>query len=267
MLQPLPHQSTTLFIMAHQDDEFGIFGEIELCLSDGNRAIMIYLTDGGAGKAAPSIRNQESISVLRSLGVQQSDIHFMGYDLGIPDGHLVDHLDQAYSAVIDISQHAKNVTKVVMHAWEGGHQDHDAAHLVGIAIARKYGVIGASRQFPLYRRDPRSQMPFVMFRPLSANGDISTTSIPLARRVGYIALMTRYRSQKKTFLGLMPLILWHYTISGTQLLQPVNLARIDNEPHAGQLLYEKRSPHTYKEFRQRSGAFREQIAAMPLTSR
>ena len=39
-----------------------------------------------------------------------------------------------------------------MHAWEGGHQDHDAVHIVGVRSAQRCGVLASSRQFPLYRR-------------------------------------------------------------------------------------------------------------------
>src|SRR5215467_13204475 len=38
----------TLFLLAHQDDEFGVFFEIEDTLANGGRAICVYLTDGGA---------------------------------------------------------------------------------------------------------------------------------------------------------------------------------------------------------------------------
>jgi LmbE family N-acetylglucosaminyl deacetylase len=249
------HRAITLFLFAHQDDEMGAFGEIDSVISQGGRPICLYLTDGGAGRALPALRNTESTDVMRQLGVPEADLHFIGTQIAIPDGSLVRHLDRAFAAAIDVCSAFGAINKVVMHAWEGGHQDHDAAHLVGLAMAKHFGIEQDSRQFTLYRYNAKSILPFVIFQPLKSNGPVLATKISRTRRRHYVKLLTLYRSQKKSMLGLFPFIVWHYLTAGTQLLQPVDLSRIAEDPHAGQLLYEKRSSMTREQFRGQSAGF------------
>lgn len=233
----------------------GAFGEIDSVISQGGQPICLYLTDGGAGRALPTVRNTESTAVMKQLGVPETDLHFIGTEIAIPDGSLVHHLERAFAATIDICLAFGNIDRVVMHAWEGGHQDHDAAHLVGLAVAQHLGIAQGSRQFTLYRHDPESILPFVMFQPLKANGPVLATRISRPRLLHYMKLVTLYRSQKKTVLGLFPFIVWHYLRAGTQMLQPIRLSRIAEYPHAGNLLYEKRSSMTRRRFRELSDEF------------
>lgn len=247
---------TTLFLFAHQDDEMGVFGEIQATLARGEQVACAYLTDGTAGRYDPSIRNRESTSALARFGVAKERLRFIGADLAIPDGRLVDHLDEVFAASQSFAKGLGAVARIVMHAWEGGHQDHDAVHLIGIALARAMNLVEASQQFPLYRRLPGALLPFVMFQPIASNGLVISTPLPLSSRLRYLNMLTKYPSQRKTMIGLGPLIVWHYLVHGGQQLQPVSLVRVSELPHAGKLLYEFRSKMSWTEFSNRSEPFR-----------
>jgi LmbE family N-acetylglucosaminyl deacetylase len=247
---------TTLFLFAHQDDEMGVFGEIEATIARGEQVACAYLTDGTAGRYDPAIRNRESTSALAALGVAAGRLNFIGTDLAIPDGRLVEHLDAAFDAVQSLARQLGTVNRIVMHAWEGGHQDHDAVHLIGVALAQSIDLVEASQQFPLYRRRPGSPLPFVMFQPIAANGVVVLRPVPLPARLRYLKILVGYPSQRKTMLGLGPMIIWHYLTDGAQQLQPVSIARASAAPHGGKLLYEIRSKLSWSEFCNRSELFR-----------
>jgi LmbE family N-acetylglucosaminyl deacetylase len=238
----------SLFFFAHQDDEFGVYAELQSLIARGHRPVCVYLTDGGSRRATPQERNAESLGVLKRLGVAEQDVHFVGTEEGIQDGHLVRSLPKAHHAAMALASSLGAVDRIVVHAWEGGHEDHDAAHLVGLAVARHLGVVEKSQQFTLYRADPQSKLPFVMYRPIKENGEVITVKIARLKLFYYLLLMGSYGTQRKPFLGLWPLIAYHYLVSATQFLQAVRCARVLEKPHAGRLLYEKRSSIDYQQF-------------------
>jgi hypothetical protein len=237
----------TLFLLAHQDDEFGVFFEIEDTLANGGRVICVYLTDGAARVSRQ--RNEEALAVLKKLGVQNEDVHFLGKTLKVPDGHLVKHLERVYGALEVRLPDLGPIARFVVHAWEGGHQDHDAAHLIGMALARSLDCLEASRQFTTYRAVLGLSPLFVVGWPLAANGLIETKRIPVATRLRYLRYCLHYKTQRMTFMGLLPLMIVDNVVSGTQKLQPLDASRVSERPHAGKLLYETRSSFTFDVFR------------------
>src|SRR5262249_8111758 len=151
-------------------------------LAMGGRVICLYLTDGAARIPAGQ-RNEESLAVLKELGVPDKNIHFLGKALEVPDGHLVEHLERVYGALEARLPDLGPIARLVVHAWEGGHQDHDAAHLIGVALARSLDCLAASRQFTTYRAALGLPPLFVVGWPLAANGPVETKRIPLATRL------------------------------------------------------------------------------------
>lgn len=241
--------ATTMFLFAHQDDEIGVFAEIERVVRAGERAICVYLTDGAVPGVASATRNSESTGVLARLGVPARDIAFLGEAAGIGDGQLHRHLDAAYERLTDLAAAWGPVHRLVMHGWEGGHQDHDAVHVLGVALARKLDIVGACRQFPLYRAPLTGPLPYTMLRPLPANGGVEATPVSLSARIRYLGQCLTYRSQAKTFLGLLPFIVADYVLNGRQVLQPVSWQRLREPPHRGVPLFERWGRLTWAEFR------------------
>ena len=242
----MPH--ATLFLFAHQDDEIGVLSEIEHVLASGGRPVCAYLTDGAVGSATAARRWAESKAVLGSVGVAEEDMHPLGEHLGIGDGVLVRHLGTAFCGLRRLAAGRVPFDRLVMHGWEGGHQDHDAVHILGVVLASELGLLPVSRQFPLYRAPLAGRLPYTMLRPLTANGLVEARRIPVGARLRYLRRCLQYRSQLKTFLGLLPFILADYALNGHQLLQPVRVDRLGTPPHPGILLYERWGRMTWREF-------------------
>lgn len=244
----MPVPPLAVFLFAHQDDEFGCFAAIEAARADGLRPVCLYLTDGGGGRASPQARCDESRRVLLSLGVAAEDIHFPGISERLPDGGLAGHLPAAFAAVQQCLLACQApVARLLIHAWEGGHQDHDAAHLLGLAVAHSLDLLPRTRQFALYHGAGLRHGLFRVLAPLAANGPCDRTHLPWASRLRYLRLCCGYPSQWKSWLGLLPFVGLHMLVQGTQDLQPVSLERIQDRPHPGPLLYEERGAARWAE--------------------
>lgn len=240
-----------LFFFAHQDDEFGVFQQIFDEVRNGRRVCCIYLTDGGTTKATPKQRNQESITVLKQLGVHDQDIFFAGSYLSIPDAHLPDHLQKAAKWLGEWFTGISNLTAIYVPAWEGGHHDHDALHAIVVKIADEKGLLHLTYQFPLYNGLECLAPLFKVFTPIQSNGFIKSRKIPLSNRLRFLKFCLSYPSQAKTWLGLFPFVLFHYVGRGTQILQPTSVERLKQRPHKGPLYYERRRFFTWQEMESR----------------
>ncbi|WP_184102131.1 PIG-L deacetylase family protein [Silvimonas terrae] len=248
----------SLFIFAHQDDEFGVFSEIERKIQGNERVFILYLTSGGPTGAGTPRRDAESLRILKRMGVQERDIFFLGSTLAIPDGKLVEYLDPAWRALQDLWHQLGGVDDLYVLAWEGGHQDHDAAHLLGVALASCHGILARCHQFCLYTGRGLAGSLFRLFAPDPANGPLHVTRIPWQKRWCHLQFVLMYPSQVKTWMGLFPFFLFHYLFRGTQVLQPVSLDRLNEAPHPGSLLYERRGFYRRIDFSQHATQFLRQ---------
>ncbi|HEY6139021.1 MAG TPA: PIG-L family deacetylase [Thermoanaerobaculia bacterium] len=200
-----------LFVFAHQDDEVAIAPRIAREVAAGERVVCAFLTDGGA----PAVRDAESRAVLESLGVR--DVIFVG----LPEGRLVEHLEEAFQAI------GGDPDEIITLAWEGGHQDHDAAHLVALALAIARGV--RCIEFPLYHGRRR---PYRVLAPLRIGETRRLSMREVWRRA---MLCWRYPSQRRTWLGL-----WWGLWKRDEVVCEASAERVLHPPHEGSLLYERR---------------------------
>ncbi len=249
-----------LFIFAHQDDEFGVYGYIAREVRSGAQVQCVYLTDGGWGNQDVARRNSESLAVLADLGVARDAVAFVGQEAAIGDGRLHRCLDEALRG-LEALLSSRAFERVYMPAWEGGHQDHDAAHLIGLRVACRLGRLGGVRQYSLYNGVGLVGPLFRLFHPLAANGPTEDLPLSIVERVRYAGWLLRYRSQWKSVLGLLPAIALWLVIDGKYRTQPVSLERTCERPHRGLLLYERRTGLCFEEFERSTLAFREQTAA------
>lgn len=245
---------TTVFLFAHQDDEIGAFQAIRDALAQGERTVCVYVTDGAWDVVSADRRNTESSIVLQRLGVAPDNIVFLGSLHGIANGRLVESLDRALQHLRSLFAQLGDVDRIIMHAWEGGHQDHDAVHLLGLALATETDRLRACRQFPLYRA-PVGRWITTFAQPLSTNGPVERQPITLRDRFWYFTLVRHYRSQWRVMAKLCPVLLWDYLVDGCQKLQPVSLARIRQHPHPGITPYETWKLYDYGRFRQHADRF------------
>jgi LmbE family N-acetylglucosaminyl deacetylase len=238
---------TVLILLAHQDDEIAFAQLIAQVLADGTRVRVVYLTNGGMGPRMPARRAAESVRALAALRVPRSEIRFLGTELSIPDGELYRHLAAAYRALLQDCADIGELGALLTLAWEGGHPDHDAAHVLAIRLARERGADDRTWQVPFYRAADGGPPFFSMFAPLAGNGPV--LDLPAARESALQrARMIRfYPSQWRAFAGLGPAILWHTLIGTPSKVQKVQVRRILERPTAGPLLYESRNHVSFAE--------------------
>lgn len=236
-----------VFVLAHQDDEIAFASRIRSALGRGDRVECVCLTDGASASTA-QVRDEESRVVLAKLG---TGALIVAQNERIPDGFLPEHLDRALAFLELVAAHAD---EIVTLAWEGGHQDHDAAFLVAAAFARKRGI--PCIEMPLYNGE---HTPGPFFRVMHPVGDGWTARpIGLRERIADILLVRFYRSQRKSWLGLAPLMLLGRP---RELTRAADLRRAGAPPHRGLLLYERRFHYPYARFADRAAHFLQSPAA------
>jgi len=230
---------STLFLFAHPDDEFFCLPIIQREQSFGSHVVCVYLTDGGYNGQSIERRKAETIAALDNYGVNTEDIHFIGAEVGIPDGELHKYLELAHST---LETKCKNLSlqRVFLPAWEGGHQDHDACHAIGVILCSNLGLTYALRQFSLYN-GYQCRYLFKVMRALPNNGPVERVNVSLGSALRYLGTVRHYPSQWKTWLGLLPFAALQVLRSRNYVLQMVNVDRIKERPHPGMLLYERRT--------------------------
>jgi len=230
----------SLFLFAHPDDEFGCYESIRREALSGQEIVCCYLTDGGFGGQSVGRREAESLRVLERLGVCRGNVKFTGRRAGIPDGSLPCHMLRAAEAVKADVGRGDDVDVVFTPAWEGGHQDHDAANIlacvVGGALRPKRGLW----QFSLYNGAELRGALFRVLTPLPSNGPVDAQALSIALRMRYLRLCLAYPSQWKTWLGLLPFVAIKLALGGCYFLQRAALPPVVRRPHEGLLLYERR---------------------------
>jgi hypothetical protein len=228
-----------IYLLAHQDDEFALLKSIQETRSTG--IAIVYTTNGRQPGVEPLTRNKESLKVLEAIGVTPEQVHFLGGDHEFNDGSLYQYLPEAWRALLKlVTSLDRPITSVYMPAWEAGHQDHDVTHALGICLAKHFDCLESSRQISLYHG---YGLPWKLYRvqsPLAANGALLPVAIPWKYRLKFLGLFCHYRSQWLTWLALYPYVFFHLVSRGKELLQPVSVARLQEKPHPGIALYEKR---------------------------
>jgi LmbE family N-acetylglucosaminyl deacetylase len=216
-----------VFVFAHQDDEIAAAPRIRRAVAAGDQVACAFLTDG----KNPIVRDDESRRALASLGV--TDIAFIGSENQIADGTLVENLDRALAL---LSTRFDRADEVWTLAWEGGHHDHDAAHLVALAFAQERGA--RCFEVPLYTGFRRVGPLFRVCCPI-ADGWTSR-KLTLREVLANAALMRFFRSQRRTWLALLPGMLTTWR----EHVREASAARVQSRPHDGPLYYERRFPYS-----------------------
>lgn len=242
----MPTDPVALFLFAHQDDEFGVLQRIAGYRARGVRVACAYLTDGRTAQIDSARRNAESRAVLTRLGVADADIAFAGEALAIGDACLPLHLTAAGDWIGRWLDSHGAIEALHVTAWEGGHHDHDALHALAVHHAATRGLLARTWQYSLYQAAGLPGPLFRVLAPLPGNGPVTRTAIPWRDRLRNLRCCLAYPSQRMTWIGLFPPVLWHYLVRGVESLQPVNAARIGERPHAGALYYEKRGFFTFE---------------------
>ncbi|GAB6195005.1 PIG-L deacetylase family protein [Lysobacter xanthus] len=243
-----------LVLFAHPDDEFACSLRLRELVRAGYRVECAYLTDGGFGGQGVDIRERESLRALDRLGIPAGQVRFIGRELGIGDGTLPLALDRAWTGLLPWADAEGSIARVVTPAWEGGHQDHDATHLLALTLARRHAVTEVE-QFPLYTGVGLPGPWFRVLHPMPANGPVSAYRATAAERVLAVRICLYFLSQWRTWLGLLPFFAWAMLVSGRFPRQPAAWNRLLERPHPGRLLYERRGVFDFERFRQAADRF------------
>jgi LmbE family N-acetylglucosaminyl deacetylase len=257
----MPH---ALFVLAHQDDEIAMAARMKHLLREGWTLSVVYLTNG----TTPEIRDDEARAALSCIGVELARVHFFGF----PDGSLVDHLDEAFEMIerlwdgrwqmADGGSALRHPPSAIRHpssivdavyclAWEGGHHDHDASHLIAVALATRRNL--PCIELPIYHGHRTPGAVFRSFAPLG-NG---WTARRITMREGLdVALLCRFHpSQRRTWMALLPEALLRLVVGRKEWTRPASIERLRAKPHAGRLYYERRFGVTWMDFEAKSRSF------------
>jgi LmbE family N-acetylglucosaminyl deacetylase/predicted N-acetyltransferase YhbS len=235
-----------LVLLAHNDDEFFVSPLLHREIASGTQVWVAYLTHGSIYGADSGARVSESRAVLQGLGLPPEQVLSIGITADIFDGRLASHVEGAYKAML-AALAGIPIDRLWTLAWEGGHPDHDAANLIGAALARTLGC--EAFEFPAYNAH---RLPAGLFRVMAfPRSSRDTPVIPIGVREGIDAMRRalRYRSQRRTFLGLAPGAMLEFLWHRRQHLRPIPSDRdYRRPPHEGLLYYERRFGTTFRDF-------------------
>lgn len=249
-----------LFLLAHQDDEVFIAPRISYELSGGASLFFLYLTSGVAFGGDPSVRDNESRACLKRLGVREEQIVFLGTELHIPDGQLVSHLEHCFRSLMEKIK-GYTIDDVYAPAWEGGHQDHDAAFLIGLALARRLGLESNFWQFYCYNGFNTRGRFFRVFYPLPNKRERRQRKLKLSEGISILRSIFTFKSQRKTWLGLFPQTLIHLVFCRTEVFDRGTVDQLARPAHEDGLLYERWKRMCFVEFKQKARAFERSFIA------
>jgi LmbE family N-acetylglucosaminyl deacetylase len=244
-----------LLLLAHHDDEYFVTARLLREVAAGNSVHVVFATHGSVRGTAASVREHESAQLFARIGIPQSRVNELGRELQILDGQAVDNLSRIRDGCLRAYQET-TFSRLITLAWEGGHPDHDATHLVAQNLATRW-AIPQLFEFPVYTQ---AGAPSFLFRVNRFSGK---QTAPLAERVGFaerlrLFLWFRlYPSQWRSFLGLLPEAAFRMLVQGRQQLRQVASTDYLRPPHEGRLFYEKRFSTTFDSFLTRARPFIE----------
>ena len=244
----MPH---ALFVFAHQDDEIATATRILHLLRSAWTVSCVFLTNGEGRRASSAVRDEESRQVLVRLGVDLTRVHFEGSRERIPDGRLFEHLERGLELLENVA--IEKPDEVWTLAYEGGHQDHDAAHLIAVAYAARRGV--PCFEMPLYHGYKLPGPFFNTLAPLRNGAPWIERKIGLAEGFRIALLCRFYTSQRKTWLGLLPEALLRLALGRKEWTRAADIDRLKAKPHDGKLFYERRFGVSWEEFEAKATPF------------
>ena len=193
--------------------------------------------------------------MLTGLGVPEENILFLGSENRLADGTLFRNLDRAHD-LLEEATRSLPIDESLCLAWEGGHPDHDASHLIALAVARRRGVLENTWQFSIYNSGSGRGRFVRVFSPLEG-GEIRTQTLTAAEGVRLALLPFAYPSQRRTWLGLFPGAFLQMAVRRREAATRARLEAVRDRPHAGRLFYERRFGVPFSEFEEATRAFRE----------
>lgn len=242
-----------LFLFAHHDDELFAATALARERRSGVRVVVAFTTYGSRYGTPVANRTAESAAALSDLGVSPSDVHQVGLDSATFDFALAANLPACYRRAAEVLRDLP-LARVYVPAWEGGHPDHDATHLLGVRLAldRPPAEVLA---YPTYRA---ALCPLPLWRtlaPLPGAGALRSQRLTLREGWRALRLARHFPSQWKSLLGLLPGACWRLLVLRRERLVTVAAMDYRTAPHPGRLFYTRRWGLTFEEFRAAAAPF------------
>jgi LmbE family N-acetylglucosaminyl deacetylase len=212
-----------------------------------------FLTDGSGHRSDPAVRDAESRAALTGLGVPVKNIFFLGTENRLADGVLLQNIDRGYE-LLEKTTSSLHLDQILCLAWEGGHPDHDASHLIALAIARGRRLLENTWQFSVYNGQRTRAGLFRVLSPIEG-GEVRSRKLTFAEGLRLAVLPFAYPSQRRSWLGLFPGTFLQLVVRRRELSKRVSLEAVRQRPHEGRLFYEGRFGVTYSEFQLATKSF------------
>lgn len=242
---------SALLIIPHQDDEFFILPYLEYLIKCNRKIFVIFITNGKYDSHDPIIRMEESKRTLTHYGIKASNIINYGYDNSLEDAQIPFKMTAVHRFLNEfIDSHPFEISEVIAPAWEGGHQDHDALNRIILNILRKKNKTNILRQYYLYNSFNISYPFYRVMHPTLVDNNTIIFNIPFISSVRAITQFINYKSQFKTFIGLIFPAIYQFLFIRKIFIQiPDDISDFRDAipPHAGILFYERRGRFTFKE--------------------
>ncbi len=230
----------SLFILPHCDDELFAFPILELLDKKSTR--FIFLTSN-------SIRRAESKAFLSAQGFDIiNQVHFLDDLIQIEDGKVYQRLNEIQVPLFELARKAPYQNLITV-AYEGGHHDHDACFFLTYLLSKADGA--ALFTYPLYNATKTPLFRVMNDDHVLTSEAARTIHLPYTFKSSLRMLRSilHYRSQRKTFLGLLPGILRACFFRRSVKLKHIGEFKWETPPHEGALFYEKRFKVDYKNLR------------------
>jgi LmbE family N-acetylglucosaminyl deacetylase/SAM-dependent methyltransferase len=184
---PLRTGDRVLVVAAHPDDEtLGAGGLIAMAARVGVRVTVLVATDGEASHPRSTTHTRRQLAGIRRAEVQaavgrldaRAELRF----LGLPDGHLAEHLPLLTAAVADL---AAGCSHVVTPWRSDGHPDHAASAAAAEVAISGQGSRPLHWQYPIWAwhwGDPdRDDLPWTALRRVILTGSARQAKLAAIR--------------------------------------------------------------------------------------
>lgn len=235
MAAPYAALENVLFLLAHPDDDLFVRPLIER----SRGAVVAYVAAETA--RTNGRRRREALGALAALGLDAERVLFPGEAANARDGRVIARLDAVFDALrAALAKLDGQVGSIVTHAWEGGHPDHDAAHLVALKLARGLGVADTSHGCAFYRAAQTPLLPYHVQTPHPEAAGYRRVPLRFAEAFAAAAAARRYPSQWRALTVFAPFLMARAFVDRSLYLQPLSQSIAPARPPGARLLSETR---------------------------
>ncbi len=224
-----------VLILPHPDDE--VFCLHVLKLFPDHQKTFVYLTNGSPTDNIEKIKVREA-ECLKAISLisENAEIFLYGSLEELTDGMLARKFsEEDFQALNEFISRGSVPNVFISPTLEGGHQDHDAAFIITKKFCHYWKADHYT--FPMYSS---SFFPFPFFRTMKSFEGYKRYQQSLTSRLYFLLtvlkLISIYRSQSKTWLGLILQMLFRYMV--TSPFYAINQSR--DMTQIGKFLYESR---------------------------